>query len=190
MPSPKPKHVCDISLVDALVKRGTIVIAGGRGGMPVIRDAKGVRTGVPAVIDKDLTSAHIANVLDIDELLILTAVPRVAINFGKPNQKELTEVRSTRSRPITGRDIFRRAAWLRKSMRQSAFWKAAASAPSSVTLITRCLRFAARPERISFGTHKRFRTHKRKSFADWKKGIVAHSGMGSLILRSPIHATA
>ncbi|CKW78544.1 carbamate kinase [Mycobacterium tuberculosis] len=60
--------------------------------MPVIRDAKGVRTGVPAVIDKDLTSAHIANVLDIDELLILTAVPRVAVNFGKPDQKELTEV--------------------------------------------------------------------------------------------------
>ncbi len=92
VPSPKPKHVCDISLVDALVKRGTIVIAGGGGGMPVIRDAKGVRTGVPAVIDKDLTSAHIANVLDIDELLILTAVPRAAINFGKSNQKELTEV--------------------------------------------------------------------------------------------------
>ncbi len=92
VPSPKPKHVCDISLVDALVKRGTIVIAGGGGGMPVIRDAKGVRTGVPAVIDKDLTSAHIANVLDIDELLILTAVPRVAVNFGKPDQKELTEV--------------------------------------------------------------------------------------------------
>lgn len=92
VPSPKPKHVCDISLVDALVKRGTIVIAGGGGGMPVVRDERGVRTGVPAVIDKDLTSAHIANVLDIDELLILTAVPRVAVNFGKPNQKELSEV--------------------------------------------------------------------------------------------------
>jgi carbamate kinase len=92
VPSPKPKHVCDISLIDALVKRGTIVIAGGGGGMPVIRDTRGVRTGVAAVIDKDLTSAHIANVLGIDELLILTAVPRVAVNFGKSNQKELAEV--------------------------------------------------------------------------------------------------
>jgi carbamate kinase len=92
VPSPKPRHICDISLVDALVKRGTIVIAGGGGGVPVIRDAKGVRTGVAAVIDKDLTSAHIANVLGIDELLILTAVPRVSINFGKPAQKELGEV--------------------------------------------------------------------------------------------------
>lgn len=92
VPSPKPKHVCDISLVDALVKRGTIVIAGGGGGVPVVRDAKGVRTGVPAVIDKDLTSAHIANVLGIEELLILTAVPRVAVNFGKPNKKDLDQV--------------------------------------------------------------------------------------------------
>jgi len=92
VPSPKPKHVCDISLVDALIRRGTIVIAGGGGGMPVVRDARGVRTGVAAVIDKDLTSAHIANVLGIDELLILTAVPRVSVNYGKPGQKELTEV--------------------------------------------------------------------------------------------------
>ncbi|MBR1159034.1 carbamate kinase [Bradyrhizobium elkanii] len=92
VPSPKPKHVCDISLVDALVKRGTIVIAGGGGGMPVIRGERGVRTGVPAVIDKDLTSAHIANVLGIEELLILTAVPRVAINFGKPDKRELDQV--------------------------------------------------------------------------------------------------
>lgn len=92
VPSPKPKHICDISLVEALLKRGTIVIAGGGGGIPVVRDAKGVRTGVPAVIDKDLTSAHMGNVLGIEELLILTAVPRVAVNFGKPNQKELAEV--------------------------------------------------------------------------------------------------
>lgn len=92
VPSPKPKHVCDISLVDALVKRGTIVIAAGGGGIPVIRDARGVRTGVAAVIDKDLTSAHLANVLGIEELLILTAVPRICINFGKPSRRELEEV--------------------------------------------------------------------------------------------------
>lgn len=92
VPSPKPQHICDISLVDALVKRGTIVIAGGGGGIPVVRDALGVRTGVPAVIDKDLTSAHMANVLGIEELLILTAVPRVSINYGKSNQRELAEV--------------------------------------------------------------------------------------------------
>ncbi len=87
--SPKPKHVCDISLVQVLARRGTIVIAGGGGGIPVVRGPNGVRRGVEAVIDKDLTSAHMANVLGIDLMMILTAVPKVAINFGKPDQREL-----------------------------------------------------------------------------------------------------
>ena len=57
-----------------------------------IRGPKGVRHGVQAVIDKDLTSAHMANVLDIGLLMILTSVPRVAINFGTPKQRELDKV--------------------------------------------------------------------------------------------------
>jgi carbamate kinase len=90
--SPVPKHICDISLVDALASRGTVVIAGGGGGIPVVRDSRGVRHGVEAVIDKDLTSAHMAHVLGIDTIMILTAVSKVAINFGKPDQRELGEV--------------------------------------------------------------------------------------------------
>ncbi len=89
VPSPKPKHICDISLIQVLARRGTVVIAGGGGGIPVIRGPKGVRRGVEAVIDKDLTSAHMANVLGIELLIILTAVPRVAIHFGTPEQREL-----------------------------------------------------------------------------------------------------
>jgi carbamate kinase len=89
VPSPKPRHVCDISLVQVLARRGTVVIAGGGGGIPVIRGPKGTRTGIQAVIDKDLTSAHMANVLGIDTLMILTAVPRVSINWGKPDQQDL-----------------------------------------------------------------------------------------------------
>ena len=92
VPSPKPQHVCDISLVQVLARRGTIVIAGGGGGIPVVRGPKGVRRGVQAVIDKDLTSAHMANILGIELLMILTAVPRVAVNFGKPSQRELDQV--------------------------------------------------------------------------------------------------
>lgn len=87
--SPRPKHICDISLVDVLASRGTVVIAGGGGGVPVIRDEIGVRRGVEAVIDKDLTTAHMANVLGIEEMVILTAVSRVAINFGRADQEEL-----------------------------------------------------------------------------------------------------
>ena len=92
VPSPRPKHVCDISLVELLARRGTVVIAGGGGGIPVIRGPKGVRRGVQAVIDKDLTSAHMANVLGIKLLVILTAVPKLAIHFGKPEQRDLDRV--------------------------------------------------------------------------------------------------
>ncbi len=90
--SPAPLHICDISLVDGLARLGNVVIAGGGGGVPVIRDSRGVRKGVEAVIDKDLTSAHMANVLGVEELMILTAVSRVAINFGKADQRELDVV--------------------------------------------------------------------------------------------------
>ncbi len=96
--SPKPKHVCDISLVEVLATRGTVVIAGGGGGVPVVRDERGVRRGVEAVIDKDLTTAHIANILKIEEIVILTAVSRVAINFGKPDQQELDTVSVSQAR--------------------------------------------------------------------------------------------
>ena len=92
VPSPRPRHICDISLVQELSNRGTIVIAGGGGGIPVVRGPKGVRHGVEAVIDKDLTTAHMARVLGIDTIMLLTAVPQVAINFGKPDQKLLDRV--------------------------------------------------------------------------------------------------
>ncbi len=92
VPSPRPKHVCDISLVKVLARRGNIVIAGGGGGIPVVRGPKGVRNGIEAVIDKDMTSALMANVLGIDTLMILTAVPKVAIDFGKPTRRDLDRV--------------------------------------------------------------------------------------------------
>ena len=90
--SPKPKHICDISLVESLSSNGTIVIAGGGGGVPVVRNSQGLRSGIEAVIDKDLTTAHIANVLGFKDIMILTAVSQVAINFGKPEQQELGHI--------------------------------------------------------------------------------------------------
>lgn len=90
--SPEPHHICDISLVEALMRRGTVVIAGGGGGIPVVRDSRGVRHGVEAVIDKDLSSALMANVLGIKDIMILTGVSRVAVNFGKPDQRDLERV--------------------------------------------------------------------------------------------------
>ncbi len=92
VPSPKPRHIVDISLIQVLARRGTVVIAGGGGGIPVVRGPKGVRHGVHAVIDKDLTSAHMANMLGIAELMILTAVPKVAIHYGTPEERGLDQV--------------------------------------------------------------------------------------------------
>ncbi|GBE14639.1 MAG TPA: carbamate kinase [Proteobacteria bacterium] len=92
VPSPKPLHICDISLVQALAQRGTVVIAGGGGGIPIVRGPKGVRRGVEAVIDKDHTSALMGNVLGIEDMLILTSVPKVVVRFGKPDSRDLDHV--------------------------------------------------------------------------------------------------
>jgi len=98
VPSPEPKHIVDISLIDAVAKRGTVVIAGGGGGIPVVRQPNGVRHGVEAVIDKDLTSAHMANVLGIEDMMILTGVSRIAVNYGTSRQEELDRLTVSEAR--------------------------------------------------------------------------------------------
>ena len=89
VPSPLPKHIVDISLIQTVANSGSVVIAGGGGGVPVVREGLGQRRGVEAVIDKDRTTALMANVLGIKDMIILTAVSRVAINYGKPDQRDL-----------------------------------------------------------------------------------------------------
>lgn len=92
VPSPMPRHICDISLVRELSSRGTIVIAGGGGGIPVVRGPKGVRHGIEAVIDKDLTTELMARVLGFDTILLLTGAPRVSVHFGTSQQRDLERV--------------------------------------------------------------------------------------------------
>jgi carbamate kinase len=89
VPSPNPVRIVEIDLIRDLADRGAVVIAGGGGGIPVTRDANGSRHGVEAVIDKDLTSALMANLLGIDVMMILTAVSAVAIDFGTDRQRDL-----------------------------------------------------------------------------------------------------
>jgi carbamate kinase len=92
VPSPEPQHIVDISLVETLVRSGTVVIAGGGGGIPVVRAPNGVRRGVEAVIDKDLSSAHLASVLGLEVMMILTEAPAVAVHYGTPHERPLGEV--------------------------------------------------------------------------------------------------
>ncbi|MFZ2098609.1 MAG: carbamate kinase [Anaerolineales bacterium] len=87
--SPLPKEVVELETVNALLKAGVVVITVGGGGIPVVDTGEGQYKGVAAVIDKDYASSLLARVINADLFLISTAVEKVAINFGKPNQKWL-----------------------------------------------------------------------------------------------------
>jgi len=89
--SPAPVDVVEKQTVSALLAAGQVVITAGGGGIPVVRK-NGVLTGVPAVIDKDLASAKLAHLIGAEVLIILTAVERVAVNFGKPDQRDIAEM--------------------------------------------------------------------------------------------------
>lgn len=89
--SPKPIDVIEKDIIKELVESGTITISCGGGGIPVIIEDGEVK-GVPAVIDKDFAAEKLSEILDADALVILTAVDKVAINFNKPNQKELDQM--------------------------------------------------------------------------------------------------
>jgi carbamate kinase len=87
--SPQPERIVEIDTVKTLVDAGQVIITAGGGGVPVIENNDKSLQGVAAVIDKDLASEKLAEDLDAEALMILTAVDRVAINFGKSNQKDL-----------------------------------------------------------------------------------------------------
>ena len=91
VPSPKPVDVIEKNTVRALINGGCVVITVGGGGIPVVR-RDGKLYGTPAVIDKDFASAKLAELVQADALVILTAVDRVCINWGKPDQKSLAEM--------------------------------------------------------------------------------------------------
>ncbi len=90
--SPRPVDVVEIDVLKTLVDRGHIVVAVGGGGIPVYKTQANRLEGVDAVIDKDFASSVLAEKLDADYLIILTAVDRVAINFGKDNEAWLAEL--------------------------------------------------------------------------------------------------
>jgi len=87
--SPIPKEVVELESVKTLLSAGVVVITVGGGGIPVIDAGEGQYKGIAAVIDKDFASSLLARLIKADLLLISTAVEKVAINFGKPDQKWL-----------------------------------------------------------------------------------------------------
>jgi carbamate kinase len=90
--SPIPTGFTNIAAMKTLKNNNFTVIASGGGGIPVIYNEENQRKGVAGVIDKDRTAAKLGNQLNTDSLIILTNVPNVAINYNKPNQKNLSKI--------------------------------------------------------------------------------------------------
>jgi carbamate kinase len=91
VPSPTPIRIIEQNIIKALIDQGIIVVGVGGGGIPVVEEA-GTLKGVEAVIDKDLSSALLAVGLKADLFIISTAVEKVALNFGKPNERPLDKM--------------------------------------------------------------------------------------------------
>jgi len=89
--SPAPRRIVEEEVIKNLVNEGVILIAGGGGGVPVIRK-NGLLVGVEAVVDKDLTGSLIASAIGAEIYLILTDVEKAALNYGKENQQDLDEI--------------------------------------------------------------------------------------------------
>ena len=90
--SPEPREILELGAIRDLVGKGHVVIAVGGGGIPVVRGADGELRGAAAVIDKDFASAVLAAQLGADAFIISTGVDRVCLDWGKPTQRELSEL--------------------------------------------------------------------------------------------------
>ena len=115
VPSPKPIDIIESRAIKNLVDDDIVVIAVGGGGIPVIKnDKKELLEGVDAVIDKDLSSALLGELIDADILLILTAIDKVYLNFNTPEQKALDILTTTDARKYIQNDEFAKGSMLPK----------------------------------------------------------------------------
>ncbi|WP_312700016.1 carbamate kinase [Sedimentibacter sp.] len=130
--SPKPQDIVEIDTVRDLMKAGQLVIACGGGGIPVIKQGNHLK-GVGAVIDKDFASSLLAEKIDADSFVVLTAVEKVAIRFGKPDQEWLSELDISTAEMHIANKEFAEGSMLPKVRAAIAF---ASSKPGRRALIT------------------------------------------------------
>lgn len=98
VPSPLPKAIVEIGLIRRLAEAGELLVAGGGGGVPVIRNEDGDYVGVEAVIDKDRTSALLASAIGARLFVSATSVRKVMLNFGTPDQRPIDEMTVSQAR--------------------------------------------------------------------------------------------
>ncbi len=132
--SPKPAEIIEIDAIRALVDAGQVVIAGGGGGIPVTLEGNHLK-GAPAVIDKDFASCLLAQELDADYLIILTAVEKVAINFNKPDVKWLDNLTVAEAKEYIEQGHFAKGSMLPKVQAAMQFAESKEGRTALITLL-------------------------------------------------------
>jgi carbamate kinase len=131
--SPLPVGIVEIEAVKAMLEAGVIPVAAGGGGIPVRRGVGNHLNGTSAVVDKDFASARLAELLDADMLIILTAVEKVALNYGKPEQRWLSQMTAAEAERYIAEGHFAEGSMLPKVEAALSFVR---SKPGRKTLIT------------------------------------------------------
>ncbi|MDR2798525.1 MAG: carbamate kinase [Treponema sp.] len=134
--SPKPVNILEGETIQTLLAAGQIPIAAGGGGIPVaLKD--GQYRGMNAVVDKDFASAKLAEIIGADMLIILTAVEKVAINFGKPNQQWLDELTLAEAERFIAEGQFAKGSMLPKVEAAAAFVRANPKHTALITMLAK-----------------------------------------------------
>lgn len=132
--SPKPVEIMELNTVKQLMADDQVVIAAGGGGIPVSAEGNALK-GMPAVIDKDFASSLMARDLDADFLVILTAVEKVAINFGTPEQKDLDHLSIEEAEKLCEEGHFAPGSMLPKVQAAIEFAKSKPGRKALITLL-------------------------------------------------------
>ena len=135
--SPKPIDIVEKDTVTALLAAGQIPVAVGGGGIPVRRMEDGHLKGTSAVVDKDFAAAKLAEMIDADALIILTAVEKVAINFGKPEEKWLDTLTKSEADTYIAEGHFAPGSMLPKVQAALGFVQSGVSRRALITILTK-----------------------------------------------------
>ena len=133
--SPVPKNIIEAGIIKIMLDAGQIPVAAGGGGIPVAL-RNGQYRGMPAVIDKDFSAAKLAELIGADMFIILTAVEKVAINFGKPDQKWLDVITIAEAEKYIKENQFAKGSMLPKVQAAMSFIQSASSGNEHSALIT------------------------------------------------------
>ena len=133
--SPRPKSIVELETIKTLVESGSVVIACGGGGIPVVKTEGHHLQGAAAVIDKDFASCVLAQQLDADTLIILTAVEKVAIHFGKPDVQWLADLTPAKAQEYIEAGEFAPGSMLPKVQAAVMFAESKAGRTALITLL-------------------------------------------------------